>query len=161
MSIYQFIYGTDLAHAISHLKETTQLRIPLVVFGHMHKELTYGNGLRKMIVVGDDNTIYLNGAIVPRVKRLGNHQTANTQSSMNNKTSLSSPNAEDTVRAFTLVEISGGKLQKLGFLSLEMRPHCKRSTYCTGESMQAPRILCSEYGCPAVADAHLEMNTYL
>ncbi|KAG5564134.1 hypothetical protein RHGRI_000351 [Rhododendron griersonianum] len=103
----------DLAHAISHLKETTQLRIPLVVFGHMHKELAYGNGLRKMIVVGDDNTIYLNGAIVPRVKRLGNHQTANTQSSMNNKTSISSPNAEDTVRAFTLVEISGGKLQKI------------------------------------------------
>ena len=23
-----------------------------VVFGHMHKELAYGNGLRKMIVVG-------------------------------------------------------------------------------------------------------------
>ncbi|KAF7152225.1 hypothetical protein RHSIM_Rhsim01G0042700 [Rhododendron simsii] len=103
----------DLAHAISHLKETTQLCIPLVVFGHMHKELAYGNGLRKMIVVGDDNTIYLNGAIVPRVKRLGDDQTANTQSSMNNKTSLSSPNAEDTVRAFTLVEISGGKLKKI------------------------------------------------
>ncbi|KAF7154352.1 hypothetical protein RHSIM_Rhsim01G0046600 [Rhododendron simsii] len=107
------LFPIDFAHAISHLKETTQLCIPLVVFGHMHKELAYGNGLRKMIVVGDDNTIYLNGAIVPRVKRLGNDQTANTQSSMNNKTSLSSPNAEDTVRAFTLVEISGGKLKKI------------------------------------------------
>lgn len=79
----------------------------------MHKELAYGNGLRKMIVVGDDNTIYLNSALVPRVKRLANDQTANTQSSMNNETSLSSSNAEDTVRAFTLVEISGGKLKKI------------------------------------------------
>lgn len=55
---------TDLANAISQLKETTKLSIPLVVFGHMHKQLAYGNGLRKMIVVGDNNTVYLNGAIV-------------------------------------------------------------------------------------------------
>ncbi|KAL6973903.1 hypothetical protein U1Q18_028088 [Sarracenia purpurea var. burkii] len=83
----------DLARAISHLKETTKLSIPLVVFGHMHKELAYRNGFRKMIVVGDDNTIYLNAAIVPRVKRPAN--------------------AEGTVRAFTLVEISKGKLEKI------------------------------------------------
>ena len=32
---------------------------PLVVFGHMHKELAHGNGHTKMIVVGEDNTTYL------------------------------------------------------------------------------------------------------
>lgn len=104
----------DLALAISHLKETTKLRIPLVVFGHMHKELAHGKGLRKMLVIGDDNTIYLNGAIVPRVKRLTNEQAANnSQSSMNNDTSFSTPTAEDTVRAFTLIEILDGKLKNI------------------------------------------------
>ncbi|KAK8513588.1 hypothetical protein V6N13_002322 [Hibiscus sabdariffa] len=47
----------DLAQAISHLKETTTVSIPLVVFGHMHKELA-----------GTDDIIYPNGAIVPRVR---------------------------------------------------------------------------------------------
>ncbi|KAF5956273.1 hypothetical protein HYC85_003498 [Camellia sinensis] len=104
----------DLAHAISQLKETTKLSIPLVVFGHMHKELAYGNGLRKMIVVGADNTIYLNGAIVPRVKRLvADEQATNSRTLMNNETSVSTPNAIGTVRAFTLVEISDGKLKKI------------------------------------------------
>ncbi|CAL5328053.1 unnamed protein product [Camellia sinensis] len=104
----------DLARAISQLKETTKLSIPLVVFGHMHKELAYGNGLRKMIVVGADNTIYLNGAIVPRVKRLvADEQATNSKTLMNNETSVSTPNAIGTVRAFTLVEISDGKLKKI------------------------------------------------
>ncbi|KAE8724485.1 Dicer-like protein 4 [Hibiscus syriacus] len=58
----------DLAQAISHLKETATFSIPLVVFGHMRKELRHGNGLRKMIVVGTDDIIFLNGAIVPRVR---------------------------------------------------------------------------------------------
>ncbi|GMP35635.1 hypothetical protein CsSME_00008002 [Camellia sinensis var. sinensis] len=104
----------DLARAISQLKETTKLSIPLVVFGHMHKELAYGNGLRKMIVVGADNTIYLNGAIVPRIKRLvADEQATNSKTLMNNETSVSTPNAIGTVRAFTLVEISDGKLKKI------------------------------------------------
>ncbi|GMP35634.1 hypothetical protein CsSME_00008002 [Camellia sinensis var. sinensis] len=114
MMFTRAIYGTDLARAISQLKETTKLSIPLVVFGHMHKELAYGNGLRKMIVVGADNTIYLNGAIVPRIKRLvADEQATNSKTLMNNETSVSTPNAIGTVRAFTLVEISDGKLKKI------------------------------------------------
>ncbi|EPS60701.1 hypothetical protein M569_14098, partial [Genlisea aurea] len=61
----------DLAKAISELRKTTQ-RIKLVVFGHMHKGLACGGGFRKMVVVGDDGIVYLNGAVVPRVKPFGN-----------------------------------------------------------------------------------------
>ncbi|XP_068344891.1 uncharacterized protein [Pyrus communis] len=89
----------DLAQALSLLKETATICAPLVVFGHMHKELAHGNGLRKMIVVGDDNTIYLNGAIVPRVKRLNVEQ--------------GTPESCGTVRAFTLVEILDGTVDKI------------------------------------------------
>ncbi|PSS13925.1 Bis(5'-nucleosyl)-tetraphosphatase, symmetrical like [Actinidia chinensis var. chinensis] len=103
----------DLARAISLLKETTKLSIPLVVFGHMHKELARRNGLRKMIVVGADNIVYLNGAIVPRVKRSADEQTTSNRSFTNNESSLSTPSTEATVRAFTLVEISDGKLEKI------------------------------------------------
>ena len=105
--------GRDLARAISRLKETTKLSIPLVVFGHMHKELARGNGLRKMIVVGADNIVYLNGAIVPRVKRSADEQTTSNRSFTKNESSLSTPSTEATVRAFTLVEISDGKLEKI------------------------------------------------
>ncbi|GMI81450.1 hypothetical protein like AT5G58200 [Hibiscus trionum] len=90
----------DLAQAISHLKETTTFSIPLVVFGHMHKELAYRNGLRKMIVVGTDDIIYLNGAIVPRVRPI-------------NQTSLQASNSDGTKRAFNLVEISNGQVDKI------------------------------------------------
>ncbi|XP_022731945.1 uncharacterized protein LOC111286307 isoform X3 [Durio zibethinus] len=102
----------DLAQAISHLKETTTFSIPLVVFGHMHKELAYGNGLRKMIVVGTDDIIYLNGAIVPRVKRPINEQTA-YRCSVDTETSLQASNSNGTKRAFTLVEILNGHVDKI------------------------------------------------
>ncbi|KAL4589876.1 hypothetical protein LXL04_002787 [Taraxacum kok-saghyz] len=88
----------DLAVAISQLKgssSTTKYSIPLVVFGHMHKELAFGNSPRKMIVIGDgddNNTIYLNGAIVPRVKT----QQPTT-----------------TLRAFTLINSKQGKIQNI------------------------------------------------
>ncbi|XP_011033473.1 PREDICTED: uncharacterized protein LOC105131943 [Populus euphratica] len=103
----------DLAKAISHLKETTKISIPLVVFGHMHKELAYGNGLRKMIVVGADKTIYLNGAIVPRVRRLVAEQGTDNTNFMNNETSVFSPGSRGTMRAFTLVEILEGRVDKI------------------------------------------------
>ncbi|XAR50741.1 hypothetical protein NMG60_11005156 [Bertholletia excelsa] len=103
----------DLAEAILQLKETTKLSIPLVVFGHMHKELAYGNGLRKMIVVGADNTVYLNGAIVPRVKTLGDEQATNNKGFMNHGSLFSTSNAEGTLRAFTLVEVLDGKVVKI------------------------------------------------
>ncbi|XP_059635450.1 uncharacterized protein LOC132277626 isoform X2 [Cornus florida] len=103
----------DLTHAISQLKGTTKCSIPLVVFGHMHKELAFGNGLRKMIVIGADKTIYLNGAIVPRVRRLSDEHGTNCKSCTNNEGPVFTPKAEGTVRAFTLVEIVDGKLAKI------------------------------------------------
>ncbi|KAL4654321.1 hypothetical protein ACB092_01G369800 [Castanea dentata] len=103
----------DLEQAISLLKETGKSCVPLVVFGHMHKELAYRKGLRKMIVVGDDNTIYLNGAIVPRVKRLNNEQGTGNRSFMNDKTPVLTPESEGTMRAFTLVEILDGRVEKI------------------------------------------------
>ncbi|KAG8367560.1 hypothetical protein BUALT_Bualt16G0084500 [Buddleja alternifolia] len=100
----------DLARAISQLKETTELSIKLVVFGHMHKELAYGNGLRKMIVVGDDNIIYLNGAIVPRVKIIGKEQVSYmTGSNTENPQAMSG----GTLRAFTVADILEGSLEKI------------------------------------------------
>ncbi|XP_065849303.1 uncharacterized protein [Euphorbia lathyris] len=98
----------DLAQAIGHLKESTELNIPLVVFGHMHKELAYGNGERQMIVVGDDKIIYLNGAIVPRVKR-----NEDEQRSSNSETSQFTGQSRGTRRAFTLVEIDEEKVEKI------------------------------------------------
>ncbi|ONK59560.1 uncharacterized protein A4U43_C08F7720 [Asparagus officinalis] len=89
----------DLAQALHKLKSSMQISIPLVVFGHMHKALTYG-GQRKMIAVGDDGTIYLNGAIVPRVK-----PEPEIVSSGHNETG--------TLRAFTLLEIKNGEIEKI------------------------------------------------
>lgn len=66
-----------------------------------------------MIVVGDDNTIYLNGAIVPRVKRLNNEQGTGNRSFMNDKTPVLTLESEGTMRAFTLVEILDGRVEKI------------------------------------------------
>lgn len=79
----------------------------------MHKELAYGNGLRKMIAVGADKTIYLNGAIVPRVKRLIVEQGATNRSVDKNETSQFVPESRGTLRAFTLVEILEGRVNKI------------------------------------------------
>lgn len=88
---------TDLEQALRQLKETTELSVPLVVFGHMHKELEGGKGNRKMVVEDSDNKVlYVNGAIVPRVI----------------ETNVESESG-GTVRAFTLVEILDGKIKKV------------------------------------------------
>ncbi|PWA99212.1 alpha/beta-Hydrolases superfamily protein [Artemisia annua] len=86
----------DLALAISQLKGDTKHSVALVVFGHMHKELAFGNGPRKMIVVGDDSTVYLNGAIVPRVKIFPHKQQTDSSSSSSSTkdTSTFTPNSE-------------------------------------------------------------------
>ncbi|MQL97539.1 hypothetical protein Taro_030231 [Colocasia esculenta] len=100
----------DLAQAIADLKRNTQISMPLVVFGHMHKQLAHRNGLRKMIVVGDDDTVYLNGAVVPRVKTLD--PQGSTSGTPHGKIEGMNSNA-GTLRAFTLVECLDGKLQKV------------------------------------------------
>lgn len=104
----------DLAQALSLIKENGKFCVPLVVFGHMHKKLADGNGLRKMIVVGADNTIYLNGAIVPRVKRLNDEQGAGNTSFVTNEPHLTTPPKScGTIRAFTLVEILDGGVDRI------------------------------------------------
>lgn len=89
----------DLAQALHELKSSTQFAIPLVVFGHMHKALRYG-GQRKMMAVGPDGTIYLNGAIVPRVEHKSKHERSDCEK-------------VGTLRAFTLVEMLNGKVEKI------------------------------------------------
>lgn len=99
----------DLARAISDLQRDEQIPTPLVVFGHMHNALQYGNDLRKMIVVASDNTIYLNGAIVPRVK---DSLLADPRSSAEGQNQLQTPRV-DTLRAFTVVEMLDGQVEKI------------------------------------------------
>nr|XP_009380800.1 PREDICTED: uncharacterized protein LOC103969096 [Musa acuminata subsp. malaccensis] len=99
----------DLAQAISDLQRDTQIPIPLVIFGHMHKALAYGNGLRKMIAVGADNTIYLNAAIVPRVK----HILVNGSGSSMEEQNQFQTSENGTVRAFTIVEFLDGQVEKI------------------------------------------------
>ncbi|THU52703.1 hypothetical protein C4D60_Mb10t06710 [Musa balbisiana] len=99
----------DLAQAISDLQRDTQIPIPLVIFGHMHKALAYGNGLRKMIAVGADNTIYLNAAIVPRVK----HILVNGSGSSMEEQNQFETSENGTVRAFTIVEFLDGQVEKI------------------------------------------------
>ncbi|KAK1323387.1 hypothetical protein QJS10_CPA02g01252 [Acorus calamus] len=99
----------DLARALSDIKASTQLSIPLVVFGHMHKELAYRKGQRKMIMVSPDSTVYLNGAIVPRVKYLDDGGGTSEPKSMKAK----APPQGGTLRAFTVVEFLNGRLEKI------------------------------------------------
>lgn len=100
-----WIYGggdhgdPDLAQAVLKLKSSTQLSIPLVVFGHMHQALAYG-GQRKMIVVDTDGTIYLNAAIVPRVK----YESVDVSEDSKRVVSL---------RTFTVADITDGRVEKI------------------------------------------------
>lgn len=103
----------DLTRAISQLKETTQLSVPLVVFGHMHKQLARGKGLRKMIVVGEDDTVYLNGAIVPRIQRLGHEQATEYHSRTPGEGPVTMSPVEGTLRAFTIAEFLNKRLEKV------------------------------------------------
>ncbi|KAF3792495.1 hypothetical protein EJ110_NYTH11327 [Nymphaea thermarum] len=100
----------DLAQAIADLKEGYKLSIPLVIFGHMHKQLAYRRGLRKMVVHGTDGIIYLNGAVVPRVKRLMHTQEASISNSVTTSSRLTVPKPRGSVREFTVVEMLDGKL---------------------------------------------------
>ncbi|XP_010536988.1 PREDICTED: uncharacterized protein LOC104811841 isoform X2 [Tarenaya hassleriana] len=108
----------DLEQAICQLKETTSLPIPLVVFGHMHKVLQSRKGSRKMVVEGSDKkTLYLNGAIVPRVKRtkVDDHCHDSLSGFMRNEKwkAAAESEGESTARAFTVVEILDGIVEKI------------------------------------------------
>ncbi|ESQ42571.1 hypothetical protein EUTSA_v10014084mg [Eutrema salsugineum] len=106
----------DLEQAIRQLKETTKLSVPLVVFGHMHKELQSGKGNREMVVQDSDNqTVYVNGAIVPRVKEENCQGNYSRRRIGENEIPVRAAEFESsgTVRAFTLVEILDGKIIKV------------------------------------------------
>lgn len=58
----------DFEEAIAAVKQGG-IKVPLVVFGHMHQKLQREHPLKRtMLVVGRDKTIYLNAAVVPRVR---------------------------------------------------------------------------------------------
>lgn len=97
----------DLERAISDLQRETGVSIPLVVFGHMHKSLAYGRGLRKMIAFGANQTIYLNGAVVPRVK----YAQASSTSEQNGLEGLGF--TVPTSRAFNIVDLFEGTVEKI------------------------------------------------
>lgn len=67
-------YGdSDLRDGIEHAR-ARGLRVPLTVFGHMHKSLQNGQGERTMLVTEPDGdsgcvTVMLNAAVVPRHRR--------------------------------------------------------------------------------------------
>ncbi|PAN25457.1 hypothetical protein PAHAL_4G302700 [Panicum hallii] len=97
----------DLERAITDLQRETGVSIPLVVFGHMHKSLAYGRGLRKMIALGANHTIYLNGAVVPRVRY------AQATPSLEQNQPEGSVSAAPTSRAFTIADLSEGRVEKI------------------------------------------------
>jgi hypothetical protein len=104
--------SADLEQAISDLQSKTGVSIPLVVFGHMHKRLAYGGGLRKMIAFGANQTIYLNGAVVPRVKHAGESSAAVISTSGSDGLQGSGSMAH-TSRAFTTVDLFDGVVEKI------------------------------------------------
>ncbi|MBT9317935.1 TIGR04168 family protein [Leptothoe spongobia] len=83
-------YGDpDFADAIAHAHHSNR-QVPLVVFGHMHHELKHDKTrLRDRVVVDHHDTVYVNGAQVPRVLK-----TASTWQC-----------------SFTLVTLAAGKVQ--------------------------------------------------
>uniref|UniRef100_A0A0A9F1L6 Calcineurin-like phosphoesterase domain-containing protein n=1 Tax=Arundo donax TaxID=35708 RepID=A0A0A9F1L6_ARUDO len=101
----------DLERAISDLQKETGVSIPLVVFGHMHKSLAYGRGLRKMIAFGANHTIYLNGAVVPRVKYAQPSSSIIPSYEQNQLegSGLTAP----TLRAFTIIDLLEGCVEKI------------------------------------------------
>jgi hypothetical protein len=89
----------------------TRVSIPLVVFGHMHKSLAYRRGLRKMIAFGGNHTIYLNGAVVPRVKYVQPSSSATPRDGQ--KQLKGSGDTAPTLRAFTMVDLLEGCVEKI------------------------------------------------
>lgn len=59
----------DLTRAIKAVLATGRRKIPLVVFGHMHKKLQVV-GERTMVVTSPNGTVYLNAAVVPRFRKM-------------------------------------------------------------------------------------------
>ncbi|MEN9208235.1 MAG: TIGR04168 family protein [Gloeomargarita sp. GMQP_bins_120] len=57
----------DLAGAL-HMARSQGISIPLVVFGHMHRQLRGNLGQRRMVHQDEQGTVYFNAAVVPRIR---------------------------------------------------------------------------------------------
>lgn len=66
-----------------------------------------------MIVVTADNTVYLNGAVVPRVVSYFDEEGKGRGNFTSSGTSSSQSVSRGTKRAFTLIDISDGKVDKI------------------------------------------------
>eukprot|EP00250_Pteridium_aquilinum_P019640 c24509_g3_i2 orf=162-1208(+) len=91
----------DLEAALKTVKEQAQHNVQLVIFGHMHKTLAHNRGNRTMLVRGQDNIIYVNAAIVPRVLDV------NACESNTNNGGL------ETLRNFTVIDLAYGQVEKV------------------------------------------------
>lgn len=89
----------DLAEALSVVKARGSHKLPLVVFGHMHRNLCHNRGFRNMLVVGPDNTLYVNAAIVPRVRNVLHKRSSNQ--------------GLETERNFTLMDMTNGEVEQV------------------------------------------------
>lgn len=96
-------------------------KVPLVVFGHMHKGLQFGVSERNMIVVGEDKSVYLNAAVVPRIRKVSssNADEVSLETQLANSNLYECYEAEPlpseipSERNFTLVEMEDGELKKI------------------------------------------------
>lgn len=106
------------------MKGSGKRKVPLVVFGHMHKHLQWGRGYRKMIAVGEDGSIYLNAAVVPRIRspkeegtesEISSHERAIESILEDVKISsrLDDPNPLPSERNFTVVDLVDGEPKKI------------------------------------------------
>ncbi|KAI5063267.1 hypothetical protein GOP47_0021814 [Adiantum capillus-veneris] len=91
----------DLEAALKKVKERGSHNVQLVIFGHMHKTLSLGRGERTMLVRGQDNIIYVNAAVVPRVIAI------DASKCHPNNTGL------QTFRNFTVIDLNNGQVEKI------------------------------------------------
>ncbi|MEN9274649.1 MAG: TIGR04168 family protein, partial [Gloeomargarita sp. DG02_4_bins_56] len=64
-------YGDPDLRAALDTARNQGVNIPLVVFGHMHRQLRSHLGQRRMWQRDDQGTVYFNAAVVPRVRPVG------------------------------------------------------------------------------------------
>lgn len=103
----------DLEEALEHLHVCGR-HVPLVVFGHMHESLKFGKKLRNMVEISQETgTVYLNTAVVPRVRHLKVPATVKSSSDGEHSESDVAEMGvkrmrEVTARQFTLAEVTDG-----------------------------------------------------
>jgi uncharacterized protein (TIGR04168 family) len=87
----------DLQIAITRIKELG-LRVPLVIAGHMHSQISGRQPLRRRRMVEQDGTVYVNPAEVPRV--------------------VPRPDGTGDVRHYTEVRMEAGKVAEVRALAV-------------------------------------------